>query len=150
MQENNFHLRFRFDQSPMEVYNAINDVQGWWSQDFTGASNNTGDEFAVRFADMHYSKHRLTEMLPGRKINWLVTDSRLSFLRDKTEWNGTQNLFEISEGDGKTILDFHHIGLQPSLECFGSCSKGWTHYLQNSLVGFIKEGKGKPNLITTK
>ena len=56
---------------------------------------------------------------------WHVLDSELSFAKDKSEWNDTDIVFDISEKDGETEVRFTHEGLVPRFECYGSCSNAW-------------------------
>lgn len=147
MSGENYTAIFIFDKSPEEVFNAISDISAWWSEDMKGNSHNLHDEFEVRFADIHYSRQKLTDVTLNKRIVWLVTDSHLSFLEDKSEWNNTEISFDISVDAGKTQLTFTHKGLVPQIECFDACSKGWNYYLQESLYKFITTGKGNPNKI---
>jgi len=149
MENNDLTFTHLVDQSPMEVFNAVNNVRGWWSETVDGGTEKLGDEFDYRHGDMHYSKQKLVEVVPGKKVVWLITDSILTFIKDKTEWNGTTVSFDISEKDGKTELLFTHHGLTPQLECFDMCTGGWNHYANKSLYNLITTGKGNPDLTAT-
>ncbi len=145
MQDQNLTASFTVDQTPEEVFVAINNVRGWWSGEVEGSTEKLGDEFTYRYKDIHYSKQRIIESIPGKRVVWLVLDSRLSFIKDKTEWNGTRITFEIDKKNGKTEIRFTHVGLVPADECFSACSDAWSSYIKGSLRSLIKTGKGQPN-----
>ena len=141
MKAQDFTTAIVVDQTPTTVFNAINQPQNWWTGEFTGSAEKLNSEFTYRYKDMHYSKQRVAEMIPGKKIVWLVTESELNFIEDKTEWNGTKIIFEMDEQDGKTRLRFTHVGITPEVECYSACSPAWTNLIQQSLFNYISTGQ---------
>jgi len=131
------------DESPETVFNAINQVSDWWQGAIEGSSNKLNDEFTYRMKEFHYSKQKVVELVPGEKVVWLVTDSKLSFTKDQSEWTGTTISFDITRQDNQTQLRFTHIGLVPKFECYGDCSNAWEQLVQQSLFSLITTGKGK-------
>jgi len=88
---------------------------------------------------------KLIDVIPGKKVVWLVLDNYFDFTRDKTEWKDNKIVFEIMEKDGKTQLRFTQEGLVPAYECFNICSDAWSTYIKKSLYSLITTGKGQPN-----
>jgi len=136
---------FTVDQTPAEAYAAINNVRGWWSGNIEGKNDTLGAEFRYRYKDLHYSKQKIAELVPGRKVVWRVVESSLNFVEDKTEGNGTEIRFEILKVGAKTEVRFAHVGLLPTHECFSACSDAWASYINDSLRKLIIRGKGEPN-----
>ena len=146
MQTQNFTSTILVDLLPTEVFNAINNVREWWTGDpgVEGNTNKLGDEFTYRYADIHYSKQKVKELIPGKKIVWLVIESNLGFTKVKNEWTGTEISFEIFDVNGEnnqTTVRFTHVGLIPEVECYTDCSKAWSSYINNSLKKFIADQK---------
>ena len=146
MQTQNFTSTILVDLPPTKVFNAINNVREWWTGDLgvEGNTNKLGDEFTYRYADIHYSKQKVKELIPGKKIVWLVIESNLNFTKVKNEWTGTEISFEIFDVNGEnnqTTVRFTHVGLIPEVECYTDCSKAWSSYINNSLKKFIADQK---------
>jgi uncharacterized protein YndB with AHSA1/START domain len=128
---------FTVDRSPDEVFAAINDVRAWWSGEISGRTDAPGAEFTYSHGDVHRSTQRITEWVPGNKVVWHVVDSRLGFVEDKTEWDGTDIVFEIEKKGGRTEVRFTHLGLVPASECYDACSAAWGRYINDSLFRWI-------------
>lgn len=145
MNDQNYTTAFLVDQTPEEVFAAINNVRGWWSGEIEGDTDKLGDEFTYQSGDLHRSTQKITEWVPGEKVVWHVLDSQINFVKDKTEWTGTDIVFEIARKDDQTELRFTHIGLAPVLACYGDCSDAWGFYINDSLRSLIMTGKGQPH-----
>lgn len=145
MTTQNYTTSFTADQSPDQVFQAINNVRGWWSGEIEGDAGEAGAEFTYVYQDAHRSKQKVTEFIPGRKVVWHVSESQLGFLKDMSEWTGSDIVFEISENKGQTELRFTHRGLVPRIECYGSCSNAWGMLVNGNLRNLITTGKSQPD-----
>jgi hypothetical protein len=144
MGKRDFTTAIEVDGTPQQAFQAVNDVRKWWNPEPKGKSQALHDEFEVRFGDMHYSRQKLVEVIPDKKIVWLVTDSKLTFVKDQTEWTGTKVVFEIAKKGKRTEIRLTHAGLATKLQCYDGCSGAWGQYLRNSLARLIEKGKGQP------
>lgn len=135
---------FTVDQSPEEVFAAVNNARGWWIEEINGETDKLDAEFTVQFGDLHRSTQKITEFVSGKKVVWQVTDSQINFVQDKTEWTGTEIIFEISRKNDRTELRFTHVGLAPAIECYSACSNSWGFYINSSLFTLVTTGKGQP------
>jgi Activator of Hsp90 ATPase homolog 1-like protein len=141
-----FIATFSVDQTPEAVFDAINNVRGWWSGDIDGDTDHLGAEFTYRYKDVHCSTQRITDFIRGKRIVWRVMDSSLTFVKDTSEWNETEVVFEISETHGKTELRFTHRGLVPHFECYRSCSNAWGLLINGNLRKLIATGERQPDV----
>ena len=147
MSDQNYTTSFTVDEFPEEVFSAINNVRGWWSQAIEGDTDKLGAVFYYHYQDVHRCTFKITEFVPGKKVVWHVLQNYFNFVKDKTEWTGTDVVFEIARKGGKTEVHFTHVGLVPAYECYGVCSDAWGSYITGSLRALITTGKGKPNPI---
>ena len=96
--------------------------------------------------NVHHFAEQIEEFVPGEKVVWHVLDNYFSFTEDRSEWKGTDVVFDISRKGDQTEVRVTHVGLVPEYECYDVCSDGWTTYINGSLKSLIETGKGNPNL----
>ncbi len=145
MEYNNFTTFISVGQSAKVVFDAINNVRGWWSESVEGGTNKLKDEFLYYYKEVHICKIKIIEFVPNKKVVWLVLENQFNFTTNKSEWKGDQIVFEISENNDQTQLHFTQVGLTPNYECFSVCRDAWSSYIQGSLKNLITTGQGKPN-----
>ena len=145
MKNDGFTNSFTVEQSPEEVFRAIGNVGGWWSGKITGDAAGPNHEFTYRYKDVHQSKQRVTEFVPGKRVVWHVEDAELTFVKDRREWIGTDIIFDIARKGNKTELQFTHAGLVPAFECYGGCSGAWGELVGKNLRNLIVTGKDQPD-----
>jgi activator of Hsp90 ATPase-like protein len=122
---NDYTTSFAVDQTPNEVFEAINNVREWWGPNVEGDNTAVGDEFTYRVPDIHTCTLRVVELIPDQKVVWVVLDNHMSFVEDQSEWIGTTITFEIDRRGDQTEVRFAHLGLFPKHECYDVCSNAW-------------------------
>ncbi len=143
MEEKSYTATIEVTNAPEEIFECItNDVAKWWGgKDFSGKSTELNDEFIINHPGAHYSIQRLVEVIPGKKLVWLVTESHLSWLKNQEEWTNTKMVFEISPKTYSFLLKFTHEGLVPEMESYTRCSEGWNMVIKDWLYTLIMYGQ---------
>lgn len=150
MSDPSYTATFAVTQSPHDVFAAVTNVRGWWSQDIEGPTDTLDREFTYRSGDAHRCTMKVVELVPDEQVTWRCLDNYFDFTDDKSEWIGTTITFAISTTGGETQLRFTHEGLVPQYECFDVCSNAWGGYITSSLRSLITTGTGMPNKAPNK
>jgi len=101
-----------FSKSQDDVFNHLLELSKWWPEEFLGDQINLNKEFVFRTGDGHYSKNKVIEFVPNKKVVWLVTESIRT--ADNFDWSGTKMMFELAPKTDGTSLTFSYDG--PVLE----------------------------------
>ena len=97
----------------------------WWSGQIEGSTDALGAEFTYTVPEIHCTKYRITELVPGRRVAWHVLDGYLSFAADKEEWTGTHHL-RPRRAARRHGGELHARGPCPDRECFVAPMPGAT------------------------
>ena len=143
MEKQNYTCQIEAPVSAKEAFDGINNVPGWWAQNFEGSSTALEDVFTVHFGET-FGTFRITLMAAGSKIVWFCEDCYLDLLKDKKEWKGTSIVWEISTAGDGCNLKMTHVGLVPGIECYNDCEQGWNFFTKESLLKLLTQGKGEP------
>ncbi|UVI35185.1 SRPBCC family protein [Brevibacterium spongiae] len=143
-QQPDFTFTYEVPQSPNEVFDAVTNVRGWWSQRIDGATDRLG-EFVYTVPQIHTTRAEIIELIPGERVVWRILDNRFGASPDQVdEWAGTTVRFDIAPTTAGTRLTFTHVGLTSALDCYDGCAEGWTVNAHDSLHRLITTGKGNP------
>jgi hypothetical protein len=105
----NYTVEIEVAKSPNDVFNHVIDVSEWWPEEFEGESIKFNNEFVFRSGDTHYSKNKVVEFVPNKKVVWLTTDSIRK--TDNYDWTGTKFIFELTPKGDNTLLKFTYDGV---------------------------------------
>ena len=141
MENQDYHTSIITDVSAEEAFNKICSVNKWWTANFKGSARNLNDTFTLRFGRNTFA-FKVVEVVPNKKLVWLVTDCNMPWLNDRTEWKNTRIVFEISKEKNQTRIGLTHIGLVPDVECYNICEVGWKQYFGESIPALLATGKG--------
>lgn len=136
---------FTVDESPRDVFTAINRPRDWWSVIIEGETDRLGAVFYHHYQDLHRCTLKVTELVPGKRVVWHVLHNHFNFIKDNAEWNGTDIVFDIARTGDRTTLTFTHVGLVRAYECYGVCADSWDRYITSSLRALVTTGTGQPN-----
>jgi hypothetical protein len=142
MEKNNFISSISAKITADEAIKRISNVPGWWGITFSGSSEKLNDKFIVTMGGDSFFNFTVAELIPGKRVVWLVTDCYMPWYSDKKEWANTKLIFDVTENNDVTNLSFTHEGLTPEVECYKDCAPGWTHWIKTSLFSYFTTGKG--------
>lgn len=95
---------------PKDVFDyLIHDIPKYWPEEMQGKSTELYDEFIFKTGDSHYSKNKVIEFIPGKKLVWLVTESIRK--TDGFDWTGSKMIFELTPKGDSTLLKFTYDGV---------------------------------------
>jgi hypothetical protein len=133
------------DNSAHEVYRALTQhIAGWWSDDLSGASSKTGDQFNIAFGETKKT-FEITGAIPDKQVTWLCLKAYIDMhqLQRKDEWVDTRIIWTITNDNGATNLSMLHQGLNKSVECYDVCEPAWDYFMA-SIEAYLTTGAGTP------
>jgi hypothetical protein len=142
MEKNDFISSISANISATEAIKRISNVPGWWGVTFSGNSEKQNDKFVIKMSGDSFFDMTVAELIPDKRVTWLVTDCNMPWFSDKKEWSNTKLIFDLNENNGVTDLTFTHEGLTPGIECYKDCEEGWTHWIKTSLFSYLTTGEG--------
>src|SRR5687768_16127350 len=110
MRKKDYSVAITVSATQKETFKKINTISKWWTEDLEGSPQKLNDHFTVRFGETWITS-KVVDMIPDKKIVWLVTDCNKHWLKNKKEWRGTNMNWDISTVDEKTQVTFTHTGL---------------------------------------
>jgi hypothetical protein len=67
MNNKDFTTTILVDQTPTEVFNAVNNPRSWWSEEIDGDTNNLNAEWNYHYKDVHRNQmsEQVNAAIPG-------------------------------------------------------------------------------------
>ncbi len=136
----NYSVEIELAKSPDNVFNHLINLRKWWPEDFEGEDIKLNSGFTFTTGDSHYSKNKVIEFLPDKKVVWLTTESIRK--TDKFDWTGTKMIFELTPKGDNTIVKFTYDGVVPENES-ERLAQICEMTIKEMFYNYIIYGKGK-------
>jgi hypothetical protein len=104
-----YTVEIELAKSSSDVFDHLINLGKWWPEDFEGEDIKLNSEFELTTGDSHYSKNKVIEFVPDKKLVWLTTKGIRK--TDNYEWTGTKMIFELTADGNNTILKFTYDGV---------------------------------------
>ena len=82
MEKNDFTSSISATISASEAIKKISNVPDWWGITFTGSAEKQNDQFIVKMSGDSFFNFTVTELVPGKRVVWLVTDCNMPWYAD--------------------------------------------------------------------
>ncbi len=105
----NYAVEIELARPAKDVFAHLIDVAKWWPEDFEGQDIKLDSEFVFSTGDGHYSKNKVIEFVPNKKVTWLTTESLRK--ADNYDWTGTKFTFELTTNGEGTQVKFTYDGV---------------------------------------
>ena len=105
----NYTIEIEIAKYPNDVFDHLIELSKWWPEEFEGEAIKLNSEFVFRTGDAHYSKNKVIEFVPNKKVVWLTTESIRK--TDNFDWTGTKFIFELTPKGDSTLLKFTYDGV---------------------------------------
>jgi uncharacterized protein YndB with AHSA1/START domain len=141
-----FRSALAIDASPAAVFDALlvpAGPQGWWSTDGS-AARELGGTIRLNWSPATFVEFRIDRLDRPDATDWTCVAQHDDNLPRPDEWVGTTLAFRLREEAGGTHLSFVHRGLEPALDCYDLCARGWDAFLHSSLKPLVETGLGAP------
>jgi uncharacterized protein YndB with AHSA1/START domain len=116
---------------------------GWWTTDGETA-HEPGGTIRLNWSPADYIEFRVDRFEPAAAVDWTCVAQHDENLPQPDEWVGTTLAFRLRPEGGGTLLRLVHRGLEPRLDCYGVCVRGWEAFLHASLKPLAEGGEGSP------
>jgi len=94
---------------PRYVFNHVKNLSKWWPEEYIGGGIEHDSEFVFKTGEGHYSKNRVVEFEPDKKLVWLTMESIRK--ADNYDWSGTRFIFELTPKAENTLIKFTYDGI---------------------------------------
>jgi hypothetical protein len=150
MSADNYARTITVAATPEQAYQALTaGFEHWWTIPNRTIAD-VGDQARFGFPPgLTYWTFQATHLSPGERVELECVDALHIHAGQpkeiETEWLGTKAVWRIDARDENTDIHFDHIGLKPTLLCFGICQAGWDLFFVDSLKAYLDTGVGKPH-----